>query len=79
MWRRWRRTEGPLAGRFEHAIGHRHGPVQAISLVQTPLFRLSSFRIIPNFTMLSNIFRFPCTTIGGLELFLLLGRGHRKL
>ena len=32
MGRRWRRTEGPLAGRFEHGIGQRRGPVQADKL-----------------------------------------------
>ena len=29
-----RRTEGPLAGRFEHAIGQRRGPVQAYKLLK---------------------------------------------
>ena len=46
MERQWRRTEGPLAGRFEHAIGQRRGPVQAIG-PNTPCS--VPFRIVPKF------------------------------
>ena len=69
-----RRTEGPLAGRFEHAIGQRRRPVQAIGAhPPVPLelipFHSESFQ---NFIKLSKNFLFPCTTSWGLELFLLL-------
>ena len=60
-------------------IGQRRGLVK--QLVHTPLFRLSSFRSIPNHSKISSysltFVLFLCTTSGGLELF--LGREGRKL
>ena len=53
--RRWRRTEGPLAGRFEHAIGQRRGPVQAIG-PNTPCSAWVHSESFQNFIILSNIF-----------------------